>query len=77
MKLFILTQEVNNSYDTYDSCVVAAETVEQARQMNPDGKWGRPYTAWANTPDQVQVEWIGTAKEGTESGIILSSFNAG
>lgn len=32
---------------------------------------------WANTLNQVECELIGKAKEGTKSGVILSSYNAG
>lgn len=35
------------------------------------------FTDWAYTPSQVKVEYIGEAKEGTEEGIILASYNAG
>ena len=31
---------------------------------------------WAH-PDDIKVEYIGEAKEGTEKGVILASFNAG
>ena len=32
--------------------------------------------SWVH-PDDVKVEYIGEAKEGTEKGVIISSFNAG
>lgn len=31
MKLFLLTQDKNDEYDTYDSVVVAAKTEDEAR----------------------------------------------
>lgn len=31
MNLYLLKQEINTGYDTYDSCVVAAESEEDAR----------------------------------------------
>lgn len=33
--LYLLTQNVNAGYDTYDSCVVVAEDEESARRINP------------------------------------------
>lgn len=79
MNLYLLTQNVNNKYDTYDSVVVAAENEEEARLINPDvsGWDNSPYSAWVFAPDQVKVELIGKAVPGTLSGIVLSSFNAG
>ena len=86
MKLWKLTQHVHNDYVTYDSAVVAAETEQQARMIHP----GRPasmyseawsgieegWSSWCNA-DQVDVEYIGEAVEGTEAGIICASYNAG
>ena len=35
MKLFLIKQDKNTGYDTYDSAVVYAFNEEQARQMHP------------------------------------------
>lgn len=35
MNLYLVTQNENNSYDTYDSAVVCAESREQAQCMHP------------------------------------------
>jgi hypothetical protein len=59
------------NYDTYDSAIVAADSEEEARNMPVGDKY-----SWCE-PKDVQVEYIGEAKDGTEKGIILSSFNAG
>jgi hypothetical protein len=82
MNLYLLMQDENSGYDTYDSMVVAAETEDRARLIHPntwsDNPWDRKfYRDWATSPDQVSVELIGTAVEGTKAGVILSSFNAG
>lgn len=37
MKLYRISQTVNSGYDTYDSAVVAAESEEDARHMQPSG----------------------------------------
>ena len=82
MNIYKISQSENNGYDTFDFAIVAAESEEEARLINPDGKWYEDqgeykYTAWAFKPEQVEVEYLGIAKEGTEVGIILASFNAG
>ena len=80
MKLWLISQDANSGYDTFDALVVAAKTEGAARLLHPEGvdaDWDYTYTAWCRTPDQVEVELIGNAKPGTKEGIILASFNAG
>lgn len=83
MKLYLLSQEDRDGYDTYDALVVAAESEESARLIHPysrDGfkndRGGRS-GVWARSPEKVDVRYLGEASEGTETGIILASFNAG
>jgi len=40
MNIYLISQRVNNGYDTYDSAVVAAETEEQARMIYPTSERG-------------------------------------
>ena len=75
LKLYLLTQDVNTGYETYDSCVVAAYDEEDARTIPPYGEWGQVY-GWAYKPSQVQTEFLGTATKGVERGVVLASFNA-
>jgi len=84
MKLWRISQDVNNGYDTYDSAVVAAETEDAARRIHPweeQGEWwkvtGRWCELWAPNLKDVKVEYLGTAKRGTARGIVCASFNAG
>ena len=79
MNLYLLTQKLLTKYDVYDSCVVAAEDEYNARYIHPDGGMiGKDrYPTWVDEPFYVRVELIGTAKEGTEEGVIIGSFNAG
>lgn len=84
MKLWFLSQDINNRYDTFDNCVVAAETEEEAKKVHPSGdqsgwenrKW---YPCWAEKePEAVSAVCIGEAAEGIEAGtVICSSFNGG
>lgn len=76
LKLWLISQEENTGWDTYDSAVVAAKTEEEARLINPDGEWNLS-SAWCSSPERVHIEYLGIATEGVEPGIVLSSFNAG
>ncbi len=77
MKLWFISQKVNDGYDTFDSAVVAAESETEARSIHPDGR-KREYcvSSWTRK-ENITVDYIGTAKEGTERGVIVASFNAG
>jgi len=47
MKLFLISQNENNRYDTYDSAVVVAANSDEARLIHPDG-----YTIW------LEYRWV-------------------
>ena len=74
MNLYLVSQSVNNDYDTYDAMIVAAPDEETARNMHPKGYRAPFDTTWAH-PSDVYVELIGQTDR--EAGIILASFNAG
>ena len=78
MNLYRLSQEMNTGLDTYDGVIVCAENEAEARTIQPNGSivWGNSYT-WCGSPDSVEVELLGKAREGLGKGIILASFNAG
>lgn len=86
MKLYRISQEANTGYDTYDSAIVAAVSEIDAATINPsyskeipeNGKWKNDWQkTWCPSILDVVVEYIGEAKDGTERGLILCSFNAG
>lgn len=80
LKLFLIKQDANRDYDTYDAAVVAAPNEEVARTMHPrDGRtnWEWYSDTWCSTPEQVEVEYLGYARPGAKQGVILASFNAG
>lgn len=82
MKLFLISQDQNDDYDTYDSAVVAAADEETARQMNPaNGKpmdeWDKKYNSWCNGLEHVTVRYLGEATGDVEQGVVCASFNAG
>jgi hypothetical protein len=37
MNLYLISQNVNNDYDTYDAAVVAANSEDEARLIHPCG----------------------------------------
>ena len=57
MKLWLISQDVNNNYDTYDSAVVAAETEEEARVTFPN-RWGSSPTYWTGS------KWVYSLPDG-------------
>lgn len=83
MKLWLIRQDTNTNYDTYDSAVVAALTEDDARHTHPSrGPWNRePVSNWDvdtwTLPENVSVQEIGIAPSKTEPGVILASFEAG
>ena len=79
MNLYLISQDKNNGYDTYDSAVVIAENEDKARLIHPnDRKWNgkeQPYDSWVDS-ELVIVELIGKSTYET-SGVVCASFNAG
>jgi hypothetical protein len=51
MKLWLISQDVNRGYDTYDSAVVAAETEDEARRIHPAShyEWDDARRVWFTT----------------------------
>jgi len=73
MNIYLISQTVNDDWDTYDSAVVYAYSEEGARNTHP---YGRDSFGWCD-PKDVKVEFIGIAKSEVEEGVICASFNAG
>lgn len=92
MNLYLLTDNTPGGYDTYDSCVVCAESPEEAKTYHPNGserwinnKWIYPDspdlnwkdTSWT-TPDNITATLIGNANTNNViPGVVIASFNAG
>lgn len=82
MKIYKIYQEDNNEYDTYDSAVVFAEDEFEALNMHPRGGFidemdKKDFWYLRDWSKDVKVRYLGNAPEGTEQGVICSSFNAG
>lgn len=90
MKLFHVSQNENNDYDSYSDMVVIAPDAETARDMSPrTGEiliWSNRFNAhniynfafWATKRENVIVKYLGEADPSfTKSGVICASFHAG
>lgn len=83
--LYILKQIVNREWDTYDSAIVVASSIEDARYIHPDGVDVRQDNAWFNpacwcAPEDVEIMWVADLPENSiyEIGeVVVASFNAG
>jgi len=82
MNIYLISQDVNNDYDTYDSAVVYAPTEEDARMTHPSDykhDWDGTMYDWSPWCDarEVQVDYLGETSEVVDAGVICASFNAG
>lgn len=79
MKLYKISQTVNDNYDTYDSAVVCADNADEAKKMHPSGNDDRSryyMQDWCEIKD-VEIKYIGEAGADIKRGVIVASFNAG
>jgi uracil DNA glycosylase len=76
MKLFLIEQNENCGYDTFDSAVVCAKTAKEAKQINPSEGSIFSEHEWTD-PKNVKVTLIGRATPGVKAGVVCASFHAG
>ena len=92
LKLWKLSQEHNNGYETFDSAVVVAASFTNAVLLHPAGdkiQWNGSEWVWADdgtdfgmnswvNPDNVTVQHVGEAGPGLEEGdVICASYWSG
>ena len=91
LNIYLLTQNTNRGYDTYDSCMVVAPDEAMARLLHPRGDryWNGRRWAWVDetpgyadeagwtNPDNVKVEHVGVTLAGRPVGVLCASYNAG
>lgn len=77
MNIYLLSQSDNRGYDTYDSCVVYAESEDAARLILPSEYAEFGGGTWADSPEGVEVQYLGATGNVAAPGVILASFNAG
>jgi hypothetical protein len=80
MKLWLISQNENTGYATFNSAVVAAESAKEARRINP--RTGGPLDEnsahdWVTDPNFVSCQCLGTAANDIKKNqIILTRLNA-
>lgn len=77
LRLWLIMQDEEAGYDTYDGAVVCAASEGDARRIHPCGSddgWGRMDAYWAKDPERVTARMIGTAAPGVPPGVVLASF---
>lgn len=79
MKIYLLTQNQNTWYDTYDSCVICAENEDEAKNILPNWEpFGEDqWSAWAYTKEWITCEEIWECNNNQKKWVICASFNAG
>lgn len=82
-KIYLISQNENTGWDTYDSAVVVAPDVKTAKRIHPmglkwmDTSWENGMGDWCSSPAKVKVKYIGEADDRQKIGVICASFNAG
>lgn len=77
MKIYLVSQNKNNNYDTYSDFVVYAENEEKAKLIHPLDPKKDNYGSWVKSVKHISVEYLGEAKPEAIEGEILGSFHAG
>ncbi len=82
MNLYLISSPGKyRGYDKFNSAVVAANSIDEARMVHPSGEGGdddhsKALETWCPT-EEVIVKYIGIAKAGINNGVISASFTAG
>jgi hypothetical protein len=83
MNLYLISQDENKDYDTYDSAVVCAPDEKTAKMIHPDHAdinieyFKRKFDTWCSDPKLVSVKFLGLAHPDIKQGVVLASYNAG
>ena len=74
MKLYLLEQNENQSEGSIASCVVVANSKEEAQQVHPFTDWDR-VEVWTYGPEDVQVTYLGNARKDIEKAGFSENVN--
>lgn len=74
MKLYLLEQDENQSEGSIASCVVVANSKEEAQQVHPYTDWDR-VEVWTYGPEDVQVTYLGNARKDIEKAGFSDNIN--
>lgn len=77
--LYLLSQDQRKGYDTFDCCVVVAESEEEAKKITPNWFHNWDSYTWCDSPQYVTAEYLGKLDSGNYSigDVVIASFNAG
>lgn len=58
MNIYLISQNSNNSYDTYDSAVVSARTEDEAKKICPDSlfRWSEEFQCFTHLYHHRKME---------------------
>ena len=78
MKLYLISQDVNHDFDTFDSAVVIAQNEDKAREIMRFDDENSDLGCWVKESQKslISVKYLGESCE-QEACVVLSSFNAG
>lgn len=81
LKLFLVSRDDVIGYDTYESFVVCASDIEEARNTHPSWGWEEDrkmcYPVWCDDMKHLSVKYLGLATGSLEKGIVCTSFKNG
>jgi hypothetical protein len=81
MKLYLISQTVNDGYDTYDKAIVCASNKKEAVNIHPNGERYNPLSweqrvSWVCDKKDIKIKLVGTTKR-KKAGVVLASCRAG
>ncbi|SCX40147.1 hypothetical protein [Nitrosospira sp. Nsp1] len=76
MNIYLISQYENTGFNTYNTAVVIAESEEAAQLTHPSGEEEWIDESWAD-PEDIEVELLGEAVEGSRAGVLCASFHTG
>ena len=83
MKLYKISQNLNDDYETYNAAIVCASSEDEARHLHPHSGYltaddGRHTWVTLGQINSIEVQYIGEASSNLDCPqIILASYNAG
>jgi hypothetical protein len=75
MNIYLITQNVNTGWDTYDAMVVVAKDEKIAKELTIEDRSHDTLT-WTKF-EYLQCTLLGEAVKGSEEKIVFQSYNAG
>jgi hypothetical protein len=74
MNIYLLTQNIYTGYNTYDSAIVVAESVDEAKKLSIKDLTSFYKNAWPEKKEEISCSLIGVADEEILKGVLMSEF---